>query len=117
MQSAKAPTNSQYNQPSMSNLSYPTISGPVPGVLDPTQPSRILRHESSILAFLTYDPCTAGGRGQFYKAAQSRELLAQRVVAEQIPGEFPTWKFVPSARRDTGLEDEGVWPRIVNICG
>lgn len=101
----------------MSNYGYPNISGPAPGVLDPSQPGRILRHVCSTLAFLSYDPYTASGMGDAFKHDCQDVFLSQRVVAELIPGQPPTWKFIPSARRAPGIEDEGIWPRVVNICG
>jgi len=41
----------------------------------------------------------------------------RRIVVETAPNGESFWRFVPKARIDEGVLDEGVWPRIVEICG
>jgi len=99
----------------------PSISGSVPGLLDPSQSSRLLRFSNSKLSFAAFDPLTAS-------AAQDTPDIRKmsinetcyrprRIVVETAPNGESFWRFVPKARIDEGVLDEGVWPRIVEICG
>ena len=38
------------------------------------------------------------------------------VVKVQLNG-IMTWKLVPNAGRALNVKDEGVWPRVIDICG
>lgn len=96
------------------------ISGAQPGVLDPTQPSRLLRFQGAKLSFAAFDPLTA-----YVQATPDLTRLnlntesyrPRRVVIETAPSGESTWRFVPGAKREEGVADEGSWPRIVDICG
>lgn len=97
------------------------LTGTIPGQLDPTQPDRLLRTPGSTLLFASFDPRTAAPRqhGLDFRKLSINETLYQqkRVVVEISPAGDSYWRFVPKARRDEGVHDEGQWPRIVDICG
>ncbi|GLB37062.1 putative zinc finger, C3HC4 type (RING finger) [Lyophyllum shimeji] len=100
--------------------SPPKLSGTVPGVLDHTQRDRLCRG-GSILSFASFDPHTASPHIKS-PALDDRSLneklyRPKRVVIEITPSGVSTWRFVPSARREEGVPDEGTWPRVVNVCG
>jgi len=91
----------------------PALEGTVPGSLDPSQPSRILRHADSKLFFIPYDPLTASTRGN----PTMENVTFQRIVVEVQPDGVMTWKLVPNAGRALDVKDEGAWPRVIDICG
>ncbi|RDX55157.1 hypothetical protein OH76DRAFT_1397538 [Lentinus brumalis] len=99
------------------------LQGSRPGLLDPTQPSRVLRYPNSTLSFAAFDPLAASGNAQPRKYAPDADpARPKRIVIETTPGNrVPSkWRFVPRARRapgTPGLGDEGVWPRLVMING
>jgi hypothetical protein len=98
------------------------VTGTVPGVLDPSQSSRILRHSSNILTFASFDPHTARGQSTFadigkLSLAEDSGSTARRVVIESTPSGKFHWRFVPKANKEDGCIDEGTWPRIIDICG
>jgi hypothetical protein len=41
----------------------------------------------------------------------------KRIVLEITPTGESFWRFVPKARLEEGVIDEGAWPRIIEICG
>lgn len=97
------------------------IRGPQPGLLDPTQPSRLLRAPDSRLSFASFDPRTAlAGEDipELHKLSIGEDLPPpKRIVIETTPKGTSFWRFVPKARLDGGVRDEGFWPRVVEICG
>lgn len=96
------------------------VSGTQPGLLDPTQPSRLLRLQGARLSFAAFDPLTAHAPDSpdFTKLnLNSDSYRPKRVVVETAPSGECTWRFVPSAKKDEGVVDEGTWPRIVDVCG
>ncbi|KAI0706794.1 hypothetical protein C8T65DRAFT_651450 [Cerioporus squamosus] len=99
------------------------LQGCRPGLLDPTQPARILRYPNSTLSFAAFDPLVASGNAQPRKRTSDADSARpKRIVIETTPGNrVPSkWRFVPRARRapgTPGLDDEGVWPRLVIVCG
>lgn len=105
------------NQPSPSR----SISGTTPGVVDPHQPARLLRLPTSTLSFATFDPCTAyvDGTKGFPTSSQQQHYRPKRIVIETTPNGESFWRFVPSARREdgVGLQDEGIWPMVIELCG
>ncbi|KAJ7647326.1 hypothetical protein FB45DRAFT_998488 [Roridomyces roridus] len=98
-----------------------SISGTVPGLLDKQQSQRLLRRPSSTLSFASFDPRTAlGDHGWDLRGLSLNEELyrPKRVVIETTcGGEASTWRFVPKARLEEGVVDEGQWPRVIEICG
>lgn len=107
--------------PSSSKLPINLVEvGPVPGVLDPTQKARILRDERSVLHFSAFDPLTAGGQDASLNLRKlnldEEKHPPKRIVIEVAPTGKSTWRFVPSARRDEGVDNEGIWPRVIHIC-
>ncbi|EAU91662.2 hypothetical protein CC1G_09344 [Coprinopsis cinerea okayama7 len=96
-------------------------AGSTPGALDPSQRDRILREPGSRLYFAAFDPLTAGGQGaslDFRKMSLSEEQYRpKRVVIEVFPNGQSTWRFVPRAKLDDGVIEEGFWPRVIDICG
>lgn len=104
--------------PGPSNI--PKVSGTQPGVLDPRQPSRLLRLHGAKLSFAAFDPLTAYAQESpdITKLNLNTELYRpKRVVIETAPSGESTWRFVPSAKREEGVADEGTWPRVVDLCG
>ncbi|KXN84405.1 hypothetical protein AN958_12664 [Leucoagaricus sp. SymC.cos] len=101
-------------------LNIRKISGTQPGILDPTQPSRLLRSHGARLSFVVFDALTAnaGYVQDNTKHRLNTELYRpKRIVVETTPSGECTWCFVPDAERENGVVDEGVWPRIVDLCG
>ncbi|KAG1862566.1 hypothetical protein DFJ58DRAFT_725404 [Suillus subalutaceus] len=98
-----------------------TIRGTQPGLLDPTQSSRLLRAPDSRLSFASFDPRTAlAGEDipDLHKLSIGEDLPPpKRIVIETTPKGTSFWRFVPKARLDGGVRDEGFWPRVVEICG
>ncbi|KII92912.1 hypothetical protein PLICRDRAFT_155823 [Plicaturopsis crispa FD-325 SS-3] len=97
-----------------------SIGGSTPGLLDPTQPARLLRLAGSKLSFASFDPRTAfvGEMPDMRKLSLKDELYRpKRVVVETTPTGESFWRFVPSARKEVGVENEGTWPRVIEICG
>jgi hypothetical protein len=97
------------------------ISGTTPGMLDPTQPERLHRIPNSKLSFAAFNPLTASAPQEvpdLRKLSLNQELYRpKRIVVETAPTGECFWRFVPSARRDDDVSDEGQWPRIVELCG
>jgi len=96
------------------------LRGSVPGVLDDTQPSRLLRDPTSKLYFASFDPLTArqdDGAERLRNLSLNEQLYRpKRVVVEiTLTGSF--WRFVPRVTRDDGRKNEEHWPRLVDICG
>ena len=96
------------------------LRGSVPGLLDDTQPSRLLRDPASKLYFASFDPFTArqeDGTDRLRNLSLHEQLYRpKRVVVEMTPtGSF--WRFVPRAAGDDGQTNEEHWPRSVDICG
>lgn len=79
--------------------------GAVPGILDPSQKGRILSSLNS----------------EFYLSAPSTASslhAATRLAVEVNPlTRQSRWTHVPPARRDEGIQNEGMWPREVDLCG
>ncbi|KAG1716400.1 hypothetical protein ID866_752 [Astraeus odoratus] len=98
-----------------------TIRGTKPGLLDPSQKSRLLRFPDSELLFASFDPKTAFVdhiEPDIRKLNINDGLLPpKRVVIEATPKGACFWRFVPRARLEDGVQDEGLWPRLIDICG
>src|SRR5262245_37890111 len=105
-----SPTASSSNNRFSQNTSTPSINGQIPGLLDPSQPSRLLRVPNSKLSFATFDPRTATsdkGVPDLRKLSISDELYRpKRVVIETTPNGSSFWRFVPKANREDGVTDE-----------
>lgn len=97
------------------------LSGSRPGLLDPTQPQRLLRYSTSQISFASFNPLAATSQADlpdFRKLSLQEELYnAKRVVIETNASGGSFWRFVPRAYLDEGVMDEGAWPRVVNLCG
>ncbi|KAI6135687.1 hypothetical protein EV401DRAFT_1844052 [Pisolithus croceorrhizus] len=100
---------------------HPAIRGTQPGLLDPSQPSRLLRFADAKLHFASFDPKTAFVDRQepdIHKLNITDTLPPpKRVVIESTQKGASFWRFVPRARLEEGAPDEGFWPRLINICG
>jgi hypothetical protein len=100
--------------------SPPQLRGSVPGVLDNTQPSRLLRDPASKLYFASFDPFTArqdDGADRLRNLSLNEQLYRpKRVVIEMTPTRS-FWRFVPRVTKDDGLKNEEHWPRLVDVCG
>ncbi|KAG5642222.1 hypothetical protein DXG03_003391 [Asterophora parasitica] len=97
------------------------LSGSIPGVLDAGQVERLCHFSGSKLSFASFDPHTASSNrdvpGLDNLSLNEQLYRPKRVVIETAPSGASTWRFVPSARREDGVADEGTWPRVVDICG
>ncbi|TRM70070.1 hypothetical protein BD626DRAFT_391274 [Schizophyllum amplum] len=94
------------------------ISGTEPGVLDPRQPQRLLRHPTSRLLFASFDPRTASTFDLSKLSLKDELYRPKRVVIEMAATGACSWRFVPKAKRGPGVQDdEGQWPRVIEICG
>ncbi|TFK54206.1 hypothetical protein OE88DRAFT_1625140 [Heliocybe sulcata] len=93
-----------------------------PGLYDPSQSDRLLRLPGNKLSFASFNPATASAWREalpdMNKLSLSEELYRpKRVVVEVTADGQSSWRFVPKAKRDPGAQDEGTWPRIVDLCG
>ena len=95
------------------------LRGTQPGLLDPSQPSRLLRFPDSKLSFASFDPKTALPEESSSQKSNNSSTLAppKRIVIETTSKGVSSWRFVPRARLEEGAQDEGVWPRAIDICG
>ncbi|KAH0827525.1 hypothetical protein J3R83DRAFT_4238 [Lanmaoa asiatica] len=95
------------------------LRGTQPGLLDPSQPSRLLRFPDSKLSFASFDPKTALAEGPSVQRLNNSGNLAppKRIVIETTSKGASFWRFVPRARLEEGAQDEGVWPRVIDVCG
>jgi len=99
------------------------LSGSKPGVLDASQPSRILRRPNASLSFAAYDPLTAIApeaaslKNLSISENASKPAPHKMIVVETVPDQGLFWRFVPKARLGPGVVDEGTFPRVVNLCG
>jgi hypothetical protein len=96
------------------------LSGPAPGLFDRTQPRRVLRQANSQLNFASFDPQTAAPHMSLPNLANltlKDELYRpKRIVIETSPSGQSTWRFVPKAQFEPGVENEGTWPRVIDYC-
>ncbi|CAL1707578.1 unnamed protein product [Somion occarium] len=96
------------------------ISGCEVGVLDPSQRDRLLSTPDAKLSFATFHPRTAAAfqSGQPHKLSTQDELCnSKRIVIETVPGGESFWRWVPRARGVQSVEEEGHFPRVIEICG
>ncbi|KAJ8076452.1 hypothetical protein PM082_000875 [Marasmius tenuissimus] len=100
--------------PAASSSCTRVISGTTPGLLDVTQSQRLLRHPNSKLTFASYDPRTTPAGLQ---ADPLLDSCKDRRVALDVLGTSVVWRPVPRAILDEGVTDEGLFPRVINICG
>ena len=93
------------------------LSGCIIGVLDPTQPQRILNSPDSQLHFATYHPLA--GSAARSPTTTDRQALCHsgRIVIETLPDGSCVWRPVPLAVGASTISDEGSWPRLIDICG
>ena len=112
-----------YEKPKDGPQSVRQVSGTFPGVLDPTQPSRILQTQASVLSFASYEPRAATSEqipdfgNLSLNDDHCERCRPKRVVIETIPSKGNFWRFVPNAIREQYVEDEGTFPRLIKICG
>lgn len=106
-----------------SSQPWPSLSGSVPGVLDSSQRTRLMRSTDSVLSFASFDPHTAAAHEPQESLEARRASINQdphqpkRIVIETTGSGEQFWRFVPRARRDEGVEHEGRWPRLIDLCG
>ncbi|KAG8213709.1 hypothetical protein J3R82DRAFT_10409 [Butyriboletus roseoflavus] len=95
------------------------LRGTQPGLLDQSQPPRLLRFPDSKLSFASFDPKTALAEGPNVQKLNNSGTLAppKRIVIEITSKGASFWRFVPRARLEEGAQDEGIWPRVIDICG
>ena len=116
-----APQLSESSPASSPSTTPRTIRGTQPGLLDPSQPSRLLRFPGSKLFFSSFDPKTArvDDKQLDIRGLNITDALPppKRVVIETSPKGASFWRFVPRAHLAQGVQDEGLWPRLIDICG
>lgn len=95
------------------------LRGTQPGLLDTSQPSRLLRFPDSKLSFASFDPKTALAEEPSVQTSNNPGNLVppKRIVIETTSKGASFWRFVPRARLEEGAQNEGVWPRVIDICG
>ncbi|KAI0081230.1 hypothetical protein K474DRAFT_1613772 [Panus rudis PR-1116 ss-1] len=95
-----------------------SISGTHVGLLDPSQRDRILNSPNSILSFATFHPRAAAAWHDGHSLSAREELNnSKRIVIEHLSNGEQFWRWVPRARGVETVEDEGHWPRVIDICG
>ncbi|PPQ98617.1 hypothetical protein CVT24_003950 [Panaeolus cyanescens] len=107
-----------FSQPLVNSPTIGVISGSTPGLLDPTQPSRLLRTPDASLSFAAFDPyvAQAGTLPAFHNLSLGDNgCRPKRIVIETIPGRGSLWRWVPAALKKEGVEDEGSFPRVIKI--
>ncbi|KAF8502049.1 hypothetical protein F5888DRAFT_1918688 [Russula emetica] len=92
-----------------------SLLGSHPGQLDQTQSSRVLRHPDARLLFASFHPLTASNVRPYH--AHDGSSKPKRIVIEMHPSGLSHWRFVPRARLEEGVVDEGSWPRLVDFLG
>ena len=107
------------NVPQSGSQPIHSINGAAPGLLDSTQPTRLLRHPTHRLSFASFDPliATTAASDQRRLYIHNQPDGSDRVVIETTPRGENFWRFVPSAQQENGCVGEGHWPRVVAICG
>ncbi|CCM01468.1 uncharacterized protein FIBRA_03522 [Fibroporia radiculosa] len=109
--------------PSSKPIYARTLSGTVPGLFDPSQSERLHHVPGSTITFASFHPLSASSQfdiGNIRNLSLNEELYRpKRIVIETFPGRDggSFWRFVPRARRDPGVENEGSWPRVIDLCG
>ncbi|KAG9221127.1 hypothetical protein CCMSSC00406_0005434 [Pleurotus cornucopiae] len=97
------------------------LSGSLPGLIDPSQRTRLLRGSNGQLIFATHDARAASAHFDVEDVRKldinDTPLRPKRIVIEISSSGYCRWRFVPKARLEDGVVDEGTWPRVVNICG
>jgi hypothetical protein len=93
------------------------LSGTTPGLLDPTQRTRLLRFPGSQLSFASFHPLAASSRREGATLNINENDRPKRIVIESLANGESFWRYVPRAKWASGVQDEGVWPRDVVICG
>lgn len=103
---------------------FPLVAGTLPGVIDSSQRERLLKSPSTVLCFATFDAltansgCTEGDQTESRNSTHRSSLHSKRIVIEtDVNTGICTWRFVPRAPSFPGSEDEGTWPRLVQLCG
>ncbi|OBZ68221.1 hypothetical protein A0H81_11698 [Grifola frondosa] len=70
---------------------------------------RLLAHPNILCHSTYHGPRDLSAYDEIYRP--------KRIVIETVPSGQNIWRFVPRARRESGVENEGMWPRVINICG
>jgi hypothetical protein len=110
----------KYQPPQPPLLEIIEVSGTKPGVLDSSQRDRILRSPQSQLLFASFDPYIAIPRELVDLAKlnlQDDSCRPKRIVIEMVPNRGTFWRWIPSARKQADVDNEGEFPRIVLVCG
>ncbi|EKM54472.1 uncharacterized protein PHACADRAFT_196902 [Phanerochaete carnosa HHB-10118-sp] len=94
-----------------------SIVGLPVGALDPAQPARLLSSPGSKLSFATFHPLTASCGLQRAQLRGDELCSKKRVVIETLPAGESFWRWIPRAKGMENADDEGEWPRVVDICG
>ncbi|KAH7888561.1 hypothetical protein F5I97DRAFT_1803319 [Phlebopus sp. FC_14] len=118
------PSSSATTKTATPRNTFPVLRGPHPGLLDFSQPSRLFRFPGSTLTFASFDPQTAlvtdvepEIRKLNINFSSSNLPPPKRVVIETTAKGVSFWRFVPRAHLEEGVQDEGIWPRLIDVCG
>ena len=93
------------------------LSGCTIGILDHTQPQRILNSPNSRLDFATYHPLAGSAACTAATTECQPPSHSGRIVIETLPDGNCVWRPVPLAVGASTISDEGSWPRLIDICG
>lgn len=102
-------------QSSSSHKAPLSLFGTTVGVLDPTQPARLLSSPDAKLSFASFHPRAAGNSSRL--SAHDELCTSKRIVVETLPTGESFWRWVPRARGVQSVEEEGRFPRVIDICG
>jgi hypothetical protein len=93
------------------------LMGSKPGLLDATQPGRLLLDSGSSLLFATLDPRTVHTNAVDSMSENDKYKFSSRIMIEMLANGNVFWRFVPLSNLAIGVCDEGQWPRLVSFCG
>ncbi|KAK7687076.1 hypothetical protein QCA50_009576 [Cerrena zonata] len=103
------------HQASSSSRPQLSLSGTTVGVLDSSQPQRLLSSPDAKLSFASFHPRAAGNSSKL--SAHDELCTSKRIVVETLPSGESFWRWVPRARGVQSVEEEGHFPRVIEICG
>ena len=92
-----------------------SLSGSAVGQLDHSQQSRLLSSPDAKLSFASFHPRAAGHSSRM--TTQDVLCTSKRIVIETLANGESFWRWVPRARGVQSVEEEGRFPRVIEICG
>lgn len=78
----------------------------------------ISRHPGTFIVLSDFDPLPGDPTDAFRKMNLNANVFRpKRLVSMWAPNGRVVSRFVSDAPREVGVQDEGFWPRKVNLCG